>query len=602
MSSATMTDAPPPGPTLARGTPSTARQAAPPLAIEWVSALATAISFLALALLRCGMTDTPYHLATARVAHETGHWPTTNTFSYTFPDYPLYQQYPVYQELLYRIYNAWGWEGLSVLHLVAYAVIFSLWIAWGGGWRIGVILALPTMILLLGLRERMVLRPDILSMAYFVSMLLIFDRLRRGGTRTAFVLPVIQLLWVNSHQMFWLGLVLQASFLLHVLIVKRMAGRHAIATHDAAAPMGTMAIAFAVSVLVCSLSPIGLRIIEVPLQTVGSLRFHRADVDEFAPFYSSRQATWLMATASVFAAIALGLARKRWQPFDVLLLGLTGVMALGAIRGVPYYVGVCVGLLGRELHRRRSENRAAIPHVVRVASVLLTLALAAQVVWHRWVHPSRTLGGSQFGVGRVLGAWPDATMQFLKDHPPPGNPLNLGWYIGNPMVMELYPRHRVFVDPRFEAYPRAFLTSAIAAERDPIVLDRLIDEYEPLWILAEIRKRSIRQQVTRLLSMKDWQPVFLDPVCVVLVRRTLETKRYLADHGIRLETFDPPGLLFDEPDLLALQQLRLAAFFADLGKLERAREHLAKALSVSADTYAIQTSLASLLEDHPELE
>jgi hypothetical protein len=276
-------------------------------------------------------------------------------------------------------------------------------------------------------------------------------------------------------------------------------------------------------------------------------------------------------------------------------------MALGAIRGVPYYVAVCVGLLGREISREWIQRGIAIPRFLRVAGTILALMLATQVFWHRWVDPSRSLGGSQFGMGRVLGVWPDETMRFLQDHPPPGNPLNLGWYIGNPMVLDLHPKTRVFVDPRFEAYPREFLVHAIAAEQDPLVLDALIDQFEPLWIIAEIRKPSIRQQVARLLSMKEWAPVFLDPVCVVLVRKVPETESYLADHGIDLENFNPPGLLKDEPDLLALQQLRLAAFFADLGKFARARHWLEDARPSFTSTFAVRQAHHSLLADHPDL-
>lgn len=573
-----------------------------PMAIEWLAACASLMALVALALVRVGMTDTPYHLATARVAHETGHWPTTNAFSYTFPDYPLYQQYPVYQELLYRIYNAWYWEGLSILHLAAQAILFGLWIAWAGGWRIGVVLALPTMILLLGLRERMVLRPDILSMAYFASTLLILDQVRRGRIWMGLALLLIALLWVNSHQMFWLGLVLQSAFLFHLFLARHWGGRFGISKDDAGIPISPVAIALGASIVACLFSPLGARIVEVPLQTVGSLSFHRGDVDEFAPFYTSGQATRLVLVASMFAAIAFWLARARWQTFEMLVLLLTGLMALGAIRGVPYYVAVSVGILGREISREWMQRGVAIPRFLRVAGAILALTLAAQVLWHRWVDPSRTLGGSQFGVGRVLGAWPDATMKFLQDHPPPGNPLNLGWYIGNPMVLDLYPRTRVFVDPRFEAYPREFLVRAISAERDPITLDALLDQFEPLWIIAEIRKPSIRHQVARLLSMKEWEAVFLDPVCVVLVRKTPETTRYLADNAVRLELLNPPGFLVDEADLLALQQLRLAAFFADLGKLDRARHWIDQAKPNLQMTYAVRRAYASLLKDHPDLQ
>ena len=44
------------------------------------------VAGVALALIRVMAINLPWHLATARLAQETGHWPAVNTFSYTFPD------------------------------------------------------------------------------------------------------------------------------------------------------------------------------------------------------------------------------------------------------------------------------------------------------------------------------------------------------------------------------------------------------------------------------------------------------------------------------------------------------------------------------------
>ena len=71
------------------------------------------VAGVALALIRVMAIDLPWHLATARLAHETGHWPAVNTFSYTFPDYPVYQQYPAFQGVMWTILRAGGWAGLS---------------------------------------------------------------------------------------------------------------------------------------------------------------------------------------------------------------------------------------------------------------------------------------------------------------------------------------------------------------------------------------------------------------------------------------------------------------------------------------------------------
>src|SRR4029453_793166 len=92
---------------------------APPAAggTRWPEGLAWAVLSLALpihVLVKINPFDVPWHLATARLAANLGRWPTHNAFSYTFPDHPVYQQYPAFQLPLYALYQAGGWAALSI--------------------------------------------------------------------------------------------------------------------------------------------------------------------------------------------------------------------------------------------------------------------------------------------------------------------------------------------------------------------------------------------------------------------------------------------------------------------------------------------------------
>src|SRR4051812_1066219 len=83
-------------------------------AMAWTVWTLILVAAAALSLLRVMAVNLPWHLATARLAQATGHWPAVNTFSYTFPDYPAYQQYPVFQAVMWAIFRGAGWAGLSV--------------------------------------------------------------------------------------------------------------------------------------------------------------------------------------------------------------------------------------------------------------------------------------------------------------------------------------------------------------------------------------------------------------------------------------------------------------------------------------------------------
>src|SRR5438552_9401250 len=82
--------------------------AGPARAVERLGWIIVALAFPALGLIKINPVDVPWHLATARLAEATGHWPVRNTFSWTYPDYTIYQQYPVFQATIYAVFKLAG--------------------------------------------------------------------------------------------------------------------------------------------------------------------------------------------------------------------------------------------------------------------------------------------------------------------------------------------------------------------------------------------------------------------------------------------------------------------------------------------------------------
>ena len=546
--------------------------------LEWVAVGALFLAAIALSLIRIDMTDTPWHLATARYAFTEGHWPIHNTFSYTYPDYPLYQQYPIYQTLLYLIYKVGGWEGLSLLHCGMWTAIFFLWITWSGSIR-RKMFSLVWMLGLLGLQRRMILRPDILSTLLLVIMLYVIDRYRAERTWVASLLVVIQWLLVNSHQLFPLGLAVQGALLCHLAVVRTFAGTYGISPRDKGVPLLPIVLAFVGSLLVCFLSPLGTDILYVTYHTAASLHYHGKEVQEFMPFYQSRYDSILVACSTVLMIVGV-FRRRKWQPFE-LFLWLIGVAVLAvAIRGVALYVLVCVGISGRNLMAEGGSGASSAKEtgsergeiMFRVFCAMVTLFICGGLLYVRWVSPQRSLGGTQPGIGLALGVWPYPAIKFLKQNPPPGRMINVTWYSGNPLIFELFPKHRVFVDPRFESYPRHFLLKAIEAERNGAVLQELISQYQPDWMVAEVRDPSVRKVVVGFVKEGSWELVHADTVFLILVRNVPNNSVYLAEHRLKPEAIKPLDFLIFEADLLALQQVRMAELYRDFGLGTRAEE------------------------------
>ncbi|HTA19443.1 MAG TPA: hypothetical protein VK989_09130, partial [Polyangia bacterium] len=238
---------------------------ASPTRLDWLAAAFVVVAALAFAFIRVQAVNLPWHLATARLAHETGQWTARNTFSYTFPDHPLFQQYPAFQGALYFVLRHFGWGGLSVVCGVGWTLVLLLFVRWSGPFGEGAILHAFWALALYALWRRMMLRPDLFSMIALGLELIALDTYSRTRNVAALLLgvPLAHLLWVNSHQLWPLSLVVQGLFVAHLLLL-----RTRLFTRDQAPPaLGPALGALALSCALTFATPLGARIIWGPLRT-----------------------------------------------------------------------------------------------------------------------------------------------------------------------------------------------------------------------------------------------------------------------------------------------------------------------------------------------
>jgi hypothetical protein len=566
--------------------------------LEYFSFGGLFIALIAVSLIRINATDTPWHLSTAQVALSEGEFLIRNKFSYTYSEHTIFQQYPIYQIILFMIYKAFGWEGLSFLHCAIWIGIYLLWLSWASPGRQQLkFLSLAWMVGLLGMQRRMILRPDMISILLLILLLIVFEFYRKGNKWAAAVLVAIQFLLVNSHQLFPLGIGFQIVFLVHLLIVRHFAGRYGVADTDTHLPLMPMLLALVGSIIVCFFSPLGNNIIKVVIHTISSLQHHAEHVSEFKAFYTDRYSLLLAIFCSALGFIGIYRKRRAWQPFEIGLWIIAAFVLSAAIRGIPLYAMICIGIFGRSfsginLVEKCIEGKDQLGEVVfRAFCAALTLTIIGGILYARWVAPARILGGTQPGIGLAHGVWPHETIKFLKENPPPGEMINLSWYSGNFLIFDLFPQYRVFVDPRFESYPRDFLLKVIEAERSRQAFQELISRYQPDWMVLEIRIPHLNTLAAELIRENSWVLVHADTVLLTLVRNLAKNASYIANHKLNPENIVPKDFLNSEPDLRALQEIRMARLFADFGLHAQAQEMIRKAETVADRYVSVQTAM-----------
>jgi hypothetical protein len=567
--------------------PERAAAARLPEALGWV--------FIAVALPLIGLTrinppDIPWHLATARLAEALGHWPVRNSFSWTFPDYTLYQQYPVFQSIAHGAFRLGGWEALSVLVFAWWAVVFLLFVRAAGPLSRAVPFHTFWALVAFSIQTRAALRPDLLSLSFVALFLIIFDAYRERHRGLIALVPAVHWLWANGHQLFILSFVLQGLFLGHLLLARW--GRLGVDRRDAGVPSVPVLAALGASVALSFATPLGTEIMRVFAHTSGSLAAHRDDVQELARVWSDP--VWLVIGLAITVPTAALLVRswRSWSPLDVGLFVVACALAVSAIRGLVYATLVSGAVFQRTLLRQPIGWRPSpvLTRYFRGLGTLVSAALAFAVLWHHWLNVTPTIGGSQPGLGRSEGDWPDAALATLKADPPPGRMMNLSWSAANGVMWD-WPEQPVFVDPRFEAYPRSFLIDAMKSRSDDAVLARLIARHRPSWLYVEHCSRLERARIAHLVRGGGWQLTYADPLIAVLVARTPATEAYRARHPFAPAP-EPPGLVRAPAGRRARQRLCFGSLLGTLGHLPEARAQLAEARREAGD----EEELAEALE------
>jgi hypothetical protein len=346
-----------------------------------------------------------------------------------------------------------GVVGLAVLRWLMVGGLFSLlWLAMRRGGLPPLWQAAGLVLMAAGAYPQLAMRPGVLGMVLLAGQLLVLlplmDPAKAMTRRAAVLLVVLQVVLVNVHSYFLLGLgmavALLAGRLVRVAWLRNKPGAKEILARlrrDArllGASAGAMAVA-------CLLNPWTWRIAILPFQTLLYIRRHgitgsdpstphghpwaqigelygpfaRVGADHFLATYA-----FVLVLALMAAGAAGGLLRRRWAPVAILLV-LAGV-GLSARRNISVATLLAVPIalhtlwpMGKEAARRISERwlcriGLAAGGLLAIASASLAGATVTQKLYTMDRSPFR------FGVGLAEVSMPVGPAEWIRQHKPAG--------------------------------------------------------------------------------------------------------------------------------------------------------------------------------------
>lgn len=448
--------------------------------------------------------DVWWHLKVGATLLSTHHWPTVDPYSFTAHGSPWIAYEWLGEVMLAAVQHAWGIRGLLALEIGLSATIlialFGLATLRSGNSKAAFVVCAVILPLVY---PSCSLRPQMLGYLFLVLTLIILERFRRGHTGTLWFLPLIFLIWVNTHGSFVLGL--------FAMGVYWACGLVEIHWGELASRVWTtgerMRLEFAalLTLIALMITPYGTEVCLYPLNMAFSQPINVNNIQEwqsmlFGEFFGK-----------LFLALVLGFIlaqvtlRPAWRLEELVLFFAGVVAACLHVRFVLAFVPFCAPLFA-EIVAHGVPPYEPAKDKYALNAVLMVLVVTGIV----WFFPS------QSRLEKIMEQkWPVKAVAYLKLHPVPRPMFNTYGY-GGYLIWQLDGQNKVFVDGRADIYERTgVLADYLAIARVQVAAPRLLDAYGVQSCLVA-RDEALR---TLLDVMPGWQRVYSDDLSALFVRR-----------------------------------------------------------------------------------
>ena len=446
--------------------------------------------------------DLWWHLKVGESILQTHRWPTTDPYSFTVSGQPWVEYEWLADVLLAVTARIGGLRALDALLIVLGGAIlvalYSLATLRTGNSKAAFI---ASAILLPLVRPFFSLRPQMLGYLFLVLTLICLERFRQGHRRWIWLLPVLLLIWVNTHGFWIIGLGAVLAYWVGGLFDFRLGDLYA----RRWSPENRCRISLVFLLCLCALpiTPYGARLAPSPFEYAFSLPLNSSSILEWQPLHFDLMIAKLFLACFFFFIVVQIVFRFAWRLEELGLLVFGTLMMCLHVRFmvifVPFFLPLLAGVLARWVPRYQEEK-----DVYALNALLILLTLTGIFVFFPKHYQLQAA---------VSKAFPAEGVAYLDKHPVP-EPMFNSYGFGGYLIWARGPEHKVFIDGRGDVYERGGVLSDY----------KHIAGIGP-GSLAVLRAYGIRScllerdspAATVLAASGDWRRVYLDNVSVLFV-------------------------------------------------------------------------------------
>jgi hypothetical protein len=482
--------------------------------------------------------DLGRHLKNGQLFIENGLIPKINLYSYAYPDYPIINHHWGTGVVFYAIERLGGFTGLSVAFIVVSMVTFWIFINLATKYSSFAIAAPIAVIVLPILITRHEARPELFSYLFSGLFLQLLWGYKYGrlGFRWLFILPILEIFWVNLHIYFFIGVVLIAVYLLESVVSFLTKKKPQVRGEIAG-----LTVVLLLTILAACLNPAGISGVIYPFfilneygvpvienYSVGAILragYNFLPLIYFVIIFSLISLSWVYAVIKNRSSLSLG---------NFLLSAFFFAMAWSAIRNFAFFAYFALPLAAVNLKNLLGEEdqTSLSPSILKVSAALIGIVFVLIMI-----NPAYFVSSNRGRVGIGLEEANGAAAEFLQKEKVQG-PIFNNFDVAGYLVYYLFPGQRVFVDNRPEAYPARFFTDIyFPMQSDEAKWADTSHDYGFNVIVFNYRERSARSEqfIVRRVLDPMWAPVYLDKNIIILAKRDGPNQPVIAKYELPKE-------------------------------------------------------------------
>lgn len=498
--------------------------------------------------------------------------PQTDIFSYTLENQPWVDHEWLSQIIFYIIFAKFGWLGVNMLKAVVVSLCFLILLFFIVSKYKKLVYALFFIVLsVFAFGYRSFARPEIFSYLFLCLFFYVLE-----SEEKFYLLPILQILWVNLHGYFILG---------PVLIFLYCIGSLALRDFKKVKRLGLI---LGFTCLACCINPYFYKGAVYPIKIlIGIFNQQKAymqDVHELMmPINASFGRYVFFWVLAILSSITFLINLKKARIQHVLIFLGSFAASYAAVRNMPVFIFMAMPLAVINLNEA-GVAKNIVDKKYYGAVLLVILAGIYFFISNKYYEFTKQSAFRKTGSGMIGLLTPKKACDFLERENIKGrifNSIDFGHYI----AYRFYPEKRVFIDVRTELYKNDFYQLYKRAQNYPDEWESLQEKYH--FNIALIRHLfSGTERLLRFLHKdKGWALVHYDETSAVFLHDVPENKRAIEEFRI-----DFSKKKIEKSD----ECLSIAGFFEKIGEAKPAEEVYIKLIEANPEFLEAGNNLAAI--------